>query len=191
MPEILFSTEVRDRYQFGAYCHREGLLGAAMELGVHRATFSGHFLAGWAGEKYYAVDHYLPHFDIGGDFSSEKNYRCRGLDKAIAHATLARFGDRVVWQELDTLHALQQQPEASLDFVYIDAAHVYWAVIQEISEAWPRIKPGGILAGHDFYHGTPDVMRAVKEFADLESLTVWLTMDEFCPWSWFVRKDVA
>lgn len=187
-PDVRFSTEIGNRYQFGALCDRRGLLGTAVELGVHRGTFAGHFLAGWGGQRYFAVDHYLPHFVVEGNFAAADNYRARDIDEQIAHANLLRFGDRVQWRKLDTVHALQEHAEASLDFAYLDADHTYWAVAQEIAAAWPRIKPGGILAGHDFFHGTPDVMRAVKEFAAREQLTCWLTMDEFCPWSWYFEK---
>lgn len=48
----------------------------------------------------------------------------------------------------------------SLDFVFIDGDHRYEAVKQDI-EAWlPKLKPNGILAGHDFH--SEDVQRAVK-----------------------------
>lgn len=190
MPDIRFSTDLLNRYQFGHFCQRRGLLGSAMELGVHRGEFAGHFLAGWAGEKYYAVDHYLPYRDIN-QYPYRDNWKPRDVDRQIAHVTLARFGDRIVWRELDVLHALQEHAEASLDFVYIDAGHIYWEVMQEIGAAWPRLRPGGILAGHDYFPGTPDVIRAVKELSDREGVTVWITQDDWIPWSWYCFKPGA
>lgn len=188
---VRFSKEIHDRYQFGMLCQNRGLLGTAMEIGVHRAVFAGHFLGGWSGAKYIAVDHYLPYFAVENHFPHSDNYRSREVDKQIAHTTLLRFGDRVEWREFDALHALQEQPPGSLDFVYIDGDHVYWSVVQEIGMAWERVKPGGILAGHDFYHGTPDVLRAVNEFAERENVTVWLTQEAWSPWSWYTFKPEA
>lgn len=179
MPDIRFSTEIHNRYQFGSLCHFKGLTGTAMELGVNQGEFAGHFLAGWGGEKYYAVDHYLPYCDMQGD---------RETDKRVAHARLLRFADRVVWSETDSFLALKDHADASLDFIYADADHHYWAVMQEIEEGWKKIKPGGIFAGHDFYHGTPDVMRAVREFSDRETITVWITQDDWSPFSWYAEK---
>jgi hypothetical protein len=52
-----------------------------------------------------------------------------------------------------------------LDFCYIDALHTYEAVKSDIEKVWPKIKPGGILGGHDFtedYDG--QVIQAVIEF---------------------------
>ena len=39
--------------------------------------------------------------------------------------------------------------DGSLDFVFIDACHTYQAVKKDISSWLPKVKPGGILAGHD------------------------------------------
>lgn len=57
-------------------------------------------------------------------------------------------------------------PDASLDLVFIDADHSFDAVKADI-EAWRhRVKPGGLIAGHD-YHRDQDVhvgvSRAVNE----------------------------
>jgi predicted O-methyltransferase YrrM len=52
----------------------------------------------------------------------------------------------------------------SLDFVFLDASHEYEDVKKDIINWIPKIKPGGILAGHDY--GCPNfegVKRAVDE----------------------------
>lgn len=49
----------------------------------------------------------------------------------------------------------------SLPFVFLDAAHDYENVKQDILDWWPKIKPGHILAGHDIYHN--GVRTAVNE----------------------------
>lgn len=53
-------------------------------------------------------------------------------------------------------------PDHSLDFVFIDAAHDYESVKQDI-EAWlPKVKKGGVIAGDDF-STWPGVAKAVNE----------------------------
>lgn len=61
---------------------------------------------------------------------------------------------------------------ASLDFVMIDASHVYEDVSRDIDAWLPKVKKGGVIAGHD-YCAWPGfgVMQAVNErFARFE---VW------------------
>jgi predicted O-methyltransferase YrrM len=45
--------------------------------------------------------------------------------------------------------AARRYADASLDFVFIDAAHDTASVLKDLEAWWPKIKPGGILAGHD------------------------------------------
>lgn len=63
------------------------------------------------------------------------------------------------------------------DFAFIDGAHYYEAVRDDIATWWPRIAPGGLLAGHDLDHprdqrGIWGVRRAVEEFCDREGLAL-------------------
>lgn len=50
----------------------------------------------------------------------------------------------------------------SLDLVFIDADHSYEAVKADIAAWEPKVRPGGILCGHD-YGVFPGVTRAVNE----------------------------
>ena len=56
----------------------------------------------------------------------------------------------------------------SLDFVFIDAAHDYESVRKDVSAWFPKIKRGGIMAGHDYE--CPDVCEAVTEFFQDQSV---------------------
>lgn len=49
------------------------------------------------------------------------------------------------------------------DFVFIDAAHDYENVRADILAWRMKVKPGGILAGHDYCKSWPGVMEAVDE----------------------------
>lgn len=53
--------------------------------------------------------------------------------------------------------------DESLDFVFIDAAHDYESVKKDLDSWFPKIKKGGIIAGHD-YHYHCGVYPAVNDF---------------------------
>jgi predicted O-methyltransferase YrrM len=54
--------------------------------------------------------------------------------------------------------------DGSLDFCFIDADHAYSSVLGDLRAWAPKLKPGGLLAGHDYSIEWPGVVRAVEEF---------------------------
>lgn len=55
-------------------------------------------------------------------------------------------------------------PDASFDFIFIDADHSYEAVRDDIQRWWPKLKPGGTMAFHDYRHNDfKGVERALDE----------------------------
>ncbi len=63
----------------------------------------------------------------------------------------------------DTADTASEFGAGTLALVFIDGDHSYEGCKRDI-EAWlPKVKPGGLLAGHDFSGEYPGVMQAVKE----------------------------
>jgi predicted O-methyltransferase YrrM len=56
-----------------------------------------------------------------------------------------------------------RQPDESLDFIFIDAAHTYADTVELLRAFLPKVKRGGILAGHDHLPEFPGVVQAVRE----------------------------
>lgn len=69
-----------------------------------------------------------------------------------------------------SLDAAKEYGENTLDFVFIDASHEYEDVKDDIITWLPKIKKGGILAGHDF--GSSGVNKAVHELLGNRHYTV-------------------
>lgn len=68
--------------------------------------------------------------------------------------------------KLTSLEASKKFKDESLEFVFIDASHEYEDVLNDLQAWFPKIKKGGILAGHDCYPNNPEwggVYKAVKE----------------------------
>lgn len=62
-----------------------------------------------------------------------------------------------------TLDQLARLPQPA-DLIFIDGSHDYLEVLFDIREAKPRLRPGGLLCGHDYGSAIwPDVNMAVHE----------------------------
>lgn len=79
------------------------------------------------------------------------------------------------------------------DFVYIDADHAYEGVKADIEAWWPKVRKGGILAGHDYmaytlYTDTQSikfgVIEAVNEFSNRNGLKPVIDAET----DWFIEK---
>jgi hypothetical protein len=95
----------------------------------------------------------------------------------------------------DSLKTLEQMPDASLDWVYIDSAHTYAHTMAELTLCDRKVKPDGTIAGHDYAVGSWDygvrfgVVRAVNEFCNRFGWhLVWLTNEADRHVSFALRK---
>lgn len=88
-------------------------------------------------------------------------------DRFMAHRDEVPGGHAVWPLRLASLDAALQFEDHSLDLVFVDGDHSEEAVRADL-EAWtPKVKPGGLISGHD-YHRDEDphvgVRRAVDKF---------------------------
>ena len=73
--------------------------------------------------------------------------------------------------------------DESLDFLFIDGDHSYEATFADISNYWPKVKKGGLFAGHDINLGTVD--QAVKQFfKDIPDVQIRVVENN----AWFLIK---
>jgi hypothetical protein len=86
---------------------------------------------------------------------------------------LSRFGDRYMHVRSPSIEAVNCI-SGTADFVYIDANHSYEAVKQDILLWLPKIRPGGIVGGHDFAPEFPGVRQAVQELCSQNDLEIHL-----------------
>lgn len=73
--------------------------------------------------------------------------------------------------------------DGSLDFVYIDGHHSFQAATNDIAEWGPKIRRGGILAGHDYARFRGGFDNKAQEVVD-----AWTAAYEVRPWFVLGRK---
>jgi cephalosporin hydroxylase len=75
---------------------------------------------------------------------------------------IAPFRDFIQPLRMSSLEAATTFDSESLDFVFLDAAHDFANVVADI-EAWlPKVRPTGVIAGHDYLSCWPGVVQAVE-----------------------------
>lgn len=71
-------------------------------------------------------------------------------DAIYERAMLRLSGLNATIQRQHSLDAASAVEDGSLDFVYIDASHTLRDVVDDIAAWEPKVRAGGIVAGHDF-----------------------------------------
>ena len=80
--------------------------------------------------------------------------------------------------------AADRYSDNSIDFVFIDAAHDYESVTNDLIAWYPKIKIGGMLAGHDYFNRHVEVKCAVDNFFNSRGIEV-LFSDDKC---WYIKN---
>lgn len=83
-------------------------------------------------------------------------------------------GDRAKMLVMTSAEALKRVPDGSLCCAFVDGQHTYVSARFDWEEWWKKIRPGGVLLGHDygnnFSRPTEDVQPAVDDFVKKHGL---------------------
>jgi hypothetical protein len=119
------------------------------EIGVYRGAFAAQLLGRCpAIERYFMIDPWRPleRWNKPLNVSSAEFDEC--LSDAMA-TTEPHAAKRVVLRGT-TLEVVDQIPDESLDFAYIDGDHTLRGIATDMLLIWPKIRDGGIIGGDDF-----------------------------------------
>lgn len=94
-----------------------------------------------------------------------------------------------------SFNVLPKVPDNYLDIVYVDGDHSYEGVKRDLALAWPKIKSGGFLCGHDYRinhikcqnNYNFGVQRAVDEFLQEKGLRLYAEALDGCT-SYAIKK---
>lgn len=127
--------------------------GIGIELGVAEGVLSERLLEREILSHLYSIDMYA------GDRGHDDEQYKRALVR------LMRFRDKNTLIKLRFDAALSIFPNEYFDFIYVDGyAHTGEEFGETFKQWYPKLKPGGILAGDDYCEEWPLVMHAVDKF---------------------------
>lgn len=148
-------------------------LKTGIELGVAQGEFSRLLLKSKF-EKLYLIDKWNDHhnteemINVYKKFKSELNRIC--IIRSLFEEALTLFENK------------------SLDFIYIDGyAHTGQEQGKTLFDWYPKLKCGGIFAGHDYHFQWPKTIESVDKFIKTYNKKLHLTRGDYYP-SWYIIK---
>lgn len=154
------------------------------EIGVCHGFTTKYFLENIpAIKKLYAVDSYPSFVDWDGTRVTAER---QDFTKKGCFERLSSFNDKVVFAYVSSAEFASNLEDNSLDFIFIDGDHSYDATLKDCELYWPKVKSGGIFAGHDINLDT--VNRAVVTFLSnlrIENEKIKVVENN----AWFLIKD--
>jgi len=145
------NNKYRDRF-FPEVINRLNLL-VGVEIGVDKAEFSEHLLDRSHLDRLYCVDTWMNNFGSDckpGEYDKDGNVRFEEAKKK-----LDKYKGRVYPLRMTSAEASVLFKDETLDFVYIDGDHSLEGVYVDLKCWLPKLRIGGIIAGHDYKDG-PD-----------------------------------
>lgn len=126
-------------------CRGLGLTDGA-EVGVWKGSFSEAFCKAIPGLRWRAVDPWAPY----ADYRESKNDAGKiAAAEAEAKQRLKPYGGCQLLK-MTSAQAAALVPDRSLDVVYIDGNHEAAFVLDDLYTWTRKVRPGGLLAGHDY-----------------------------------------
>jgi hypothetical protein len=191
------NPQLQSRNQLPHFLTACGLTGDGVEIGVQFGNFTERLLKFSKLRRVFSID---PWTHLGEQYVDRANVGQEVQDYRYLQ-TVNRcipYGTRSVIMRMASEDAAPLFPNGSLDFIYIDANHQYEMIKRDIDLWWPKIRPGGLFAGHDYLDGFINdshfgVKRAVDEFIAMYGVKLHVT-NAMSGWevdwpSWYCFKE--
>merc|ERR1711988_1795637 len=95
----------------------------------------------WTMIEPFPNDELLQRYNVDKEYSG--SWKETGLLDTVQHVFFQKLS-------LDQTGLLDHIEDESYDFIYLDGDHSYKGVKQELPLFWDKVRPGGVLAGHDY-----------------------------------------
>jgi hypothetical protein len=153
------------------------------EIGVWEGEFSEQLCKGIQGLRLTCVDPWM----ASPSYNDPKNDA--GRLAAAYQETVTRltpYDCQIL--RMTSLEAAERVPAGSLDFVYIDGNHGRKAVAADLAAWVPKVRSGGIVAGHDYTRNKPwiQVPEVIDAYTVKHRIAPWFVLgrDKSPTWFW-------
>ena len=152
---------------------------AGAEVGVCKGEFSERFLKTIPDLELHCVDLWDAYYHFTAE-SGATHYE-------IAKERLGKYAGAHIHKG-DASEMAKEIPDGSLDFVYIDADHRFDGVMQDLIVWGRKVRPGGIISGHDYYRTRNfGVQEAVDLYCKMHAVSeYWITDEKEASFFWAV-----
>ena len=188
-------SPLKTRKELGNLLNSLSLTGSAVEVGTHKGHYALEFLNCWKGSMLYCVDPWsvpdgyeeqVPTLPYGTTTRDEDYEDCQNR--------LSLHKGRVTYMREMSHSAISKFHDHSLDFVYLDGDHRQEQFKRDLHLWFPKVKKGGILAGHDFTcpgektgSWGAQIQPVLIPFAMSRGLTINIIEDAGWPTSYFIH----
>ena len=151
-----------------------------VEIGVYKGENAIEMLANCPALFLFLVDNYDR---ITKDAAGTYPYTSEEMKlvKAEAIQLLQSFNNRYMFIFKSSNEAVKEFNDLFFDYIYIDGDHRYEQIKQDLDFWYPKLKLGGIFAGHDFNEG--GVNKAVNEWFINNKLQYFTEIPSYDWWS--------
>jgi len=169
---------IKKRTEFVKLINEMGLK-KGVEVGVAKGEFSEYLLKNSNLDILYSIDAW------SSDLEKMKAYRTSVIVAYVdeyyeqTKKRLSPFGNRSVIIKDLSENAVKQFEKESLDFIYLDASHLFSGFAIDLINWWEKLKWGGLYAGHDFVRkSTYQISYAVNGFCSEHKQFYYLTTSD-------------
>lgn len=163
-------------------------LKRAVEVGTHHAIFADQFMSRFRGSITLVDPWQAQHEDFPTFYPTLSDISVsRDEDYRAAMTIMEKYGDRVTVLRSKSVDAAATFEDGTVDFVYVDGLHDFDSVMQDIRAWYPKVRSGGVIAGHDYSEEyLPEVKRAVDLSPALAEVKLFFTDETMSSW-WGIK----
>lgn len=151
---------IKHRTELNKLMPKRKLVG--VEVGVASGLNSNDMLMNWNLKKLYLVDNWGCIEGQAGDASSPQEWH--DFNYESTKRLMVNHKSKAVFLKGTSVEMSKKVKDNSLDFAYIDSDHSYEGVKADLEAWFPKVKTGGVIAGHDVLNQAYGVEQAVMEF---------------------------